>query len=391
MGVVLRVPVKFEKFGAVSFYDVSEVVGMYGLGLKGRGGVFSLNTHGLEEYASKTAIVVPVKDEDLSVFEGVIKAVPLASPLIIVSASSTSPIDVYEREVELAKLLNTLTGRRVVVVHQRDKAWVEALADTSLEDLVDSGGVRLGKGEGMILGVLVASWLKASYVGFIDSDNYIPGAVNEYAMSYYTGLAMASSRYSMVRVVWHYKGKLPTEDVIFRKRGRVSVNTNTVLNYALSSYRKIETEIVKSANSGEHAMSLELALKMPWAGRFAIETFELATLLESCYVGLELGFGECNFLPEGVKILQVETRNPHIHAEKGDTHLAQMAAESLGTIYYSALASDDVKVFIRRILIENYFYEDEPPTPLVYRLDNVDPHKVVSKYLAESRLALDAG
>lgn len=389
--VLLRPPSKFEVFGSVRFYDVCEVVSLSSMGVRGSSGVFGLDRDSLVDMASKTAIVVPVKNEDLWVFEGVVRAVPLASPLIVVSASSREPVDVYSHEVEVVKLISRLSGRRAIIVHQRDKAWVDVLAKAGLGDLLDGGNVRYGKGEGMILGVLIASWLGARYVGFIDSDNYVPGAVVEYAMAYYTGLAMLNSRYSMVRISWPYKGKLPTDDMIFRRKGRVSIHTNSILNAALSSIRRVETDIVKTANSGEHAMSLDLALKIPWAGGFAVETEELVAVLEQCYVDVEFKGEPCPMAPEGVRILQVETRNPHIHAEKGSEHLARMAAESLGVIYHSSLASNDLKVRIRATLIENYHYEEEPPQPRIYTLNHVDPGKIVSEYLSLSEMAMDIG
>jgi len=382
-------PSRFEVFGAIRFYDVSEVVSLDSMGIRGSGDVFGLSMDDLVDMASKTAIVVPTKDEDLWVFEGVLKAVPLASPLIIVSASSRGIVDVYSHEVEVVKLISRLSGRRAIIVHQRDKAWTEVLPEAGLEELLEDEGVRYGKGEGMILGVLIASWLGVKYVGFIDSDNYVPGAVNEYAMAYYTGLAMLDSKYSMVRIAWPYKGKLPTGDPMLRRRGRVSLHTNATLNLALSNIRKIETDIVKTANSGEHAMSLDLALKIPWAGRFAVETQELVAILERCYIDLEFRGEPCEMTPEGVRILQVETRNPHIHAEKGDEHIAKMVAESLGAIYYSSLANNDIKVKIRSTLIENYYYEEEPPHPRIYTLNNVDPRKVISDYFSLSKIAVD--
>lgn len=387
--MLLRIPVKFDRFGAILMYDVSEVVSLDNLGLVRGDTVFGLNRDVLLDYASKTAIVIPVKDEDLSLLEGVISAIPLASPIIIVSASSTDPVNVYKHELEIIKTHSKLTKRRAIVVHQRDEAWNEALSGTILEELLDSKGVRYGKGEGMVLGVLVASWLGARYVGFIDSDNYIPGSAHEYALAYYTGLAMANSRYSMVRIVWHYKSKMPPSDIILRKWGRVSAHTNSVLNKAITSYRRIETDVVKTANSGEHAMTIDLAMSIQWAGKYAIETYQLVYLLESCYLSLEFGERTCEMLPEGVKIIQVMTRNPHIHSEKGDEHIARMAAESLGAIFYSSLANSDIKTLIKSTLIENYHYYEDPPRPPIYSLEGVDPSKVISRYLMLSSMALD--
>lgn len=387
--MLLRAPVRFERLGAVTIYDVAEVVSLDNLGQGARDAVFGLDKEAMLDQAARTAIVVPVKDEDLNLLEGVISAIPTPSPLVLVSASSVEPIDMYSHEVEMAVSHGKISRRRVIVVHQHDPAWGEALAGTPLEGMLGERGVRGGKGEGMILGVLVAAWLGARNVGFIDSDNYIPGSVNEYAKAFYTALAMAGGRHSMVRIVWYYKGKMPPSEMLLRKWGRVSLHTNAALNKAISLHRKVETGVVKTANSGEHAMTMSLALSMPWAGGYAVETYELVHMLESCYLRLDIMPKGCRALPEGIKVLQVETRNPHIHAEKGESHISGMAAESLGTIYYSGMATEELRAYIRKVLSEHYYYEDEPPAPRIYDLPSADPAKIVSRYMSESRQALD--
>ncbi len=153
-----------------------------------------------------------------------------------------------------------------------------------MEPLLDEEGlVRKGKGEGMVLGVIAAAALGLDYMGFVDSDNYVPGAVHEYALAYYTAFTLASSgSHVMVRIKWPFKAKLETREIYLRKRGRVSQHTNTILNYALSLNKKIETEIVHTANSGEHAMDIKTALSMERAGGFAVESYKLVFLFEKC-------------------------------------------------------------------------------------------------------------
>lgn len=387
--MLLRVPVRFERLGAVTIYDVAEVVSLDNLGMAMKDVVFGLDKEAMLEQASKTALVVPVKDEDLNLLEGVIAAVPTPSPLVIVSASSIDPIDMYGHEVELARAHSMISKRRIVTIHQHDPAWRSVLAGTPLESMLGEEGVRGGKGEGMVLGVIAAAWLGASNVGFIDSDNHIPGSVNEYAKAFYTALAMMGGRYSMARVVWYYKGKLPPSEMILRKWGRVSLHTNSALNKAISMHRKVETGIVKTANSGEHVMTMALALSLPWAGGYAVETFELVHMLESCYFRLDILPRACRALPDGIKVLQVETRNPHIHAEKGESHISGMAAESLGTLYHSSFATEELRSYIRKILSEHYYYEDEPPAPRIYDLSSVNPSAIMSKYMSESKHAFD--
>ncbi len=385
-------PVKVEDYGAVRIYDVVRVLEVDGTGYRGGPrGVVWLDSQTVEDTAYRTGIVIPVKDEDLLTLENVIAAIPHASTVILASASSRKPVDKYAREVEVAKAIHAATGRRVVVFHQRDPAWGEALRGTPLEPLLDEEGlVRKGKGEGMILGVIAAAALGLDYVGFVDSDNYVPGAVHEYALAYYTAFTLASSNsHVMVRIKWPFKAKLETREIYLRKRGRVSQHTNTILNYALSLNKKIETEIIHTANSGEHAMDIKTALSMEWAGGFAVESYQLVFLFEKCWLGLQSGV--CPLAPPGIRVYQVETRNPHIHAERGDEHIAEMVATSMGTIYYSKLAGPEVRERIRDLL-KSYGLSEEPPRPRVYPPPgSADPSKVFSSFVAASKDAVILG
>ncbi len=374
---------RFELYGAVRLYERVRVLELYGVGAAGDG-VHVVTPSLLEEEAPRLAVVVPVKNDELLTLEGVISGIPHASPVIIVSASDREPVDRYRHELELARLVHERTGRQVMVLHQRDPAWRRALEGTPLESLLGEDGlVRYGKGEGMLLGLLAAAWLGARYVGFIDSDNYVPGSVSEYAVAYIAGFTMASSPRSMVRIKWPYKGKIAgvPGDVYLRRRGRVSMHTNRVLNLAISLLRGVETDIVQTANSGEHALTVELGLEMEWAGGFAVEPYQLVSLLEGCWLRRR----PCPSGGEGIDILQVETRNPHLHAERGEEHLVSMLATSLGTVYHSSLAQPRVREEIVQLLREQG-YQGEPPKPRVYPPPGREtPRKAMEALLAESR------
>jgi len=386
--LLMEYPYRFESYGAVRIHELAKVLEIDSLNHKGHRGVHTLDCEKQAEYASKTAIVIPVKNEDILTLENVISAVPHSSTVILVSASSREPVDRYSYEVDLAQSIYSATQRKIIVLHQQDPAWAHALEGTPLEDMLEEAGeggekkVRKGKGEGMLLGVLAASAIGAEYVGFIDSDNYVPGAAHEYAWVYYSGFALTQNPHVMVRIKWPFKGKLASSDLYLRRRGRVSQITNTVLNYALTRIKKVETDIVQTANSGEHALSIDLALKMKWAGGFAVEPYQYVYLLETCYLGLS--GGECRLTPDGVAIYQVEPRNPHIHAERGQEHIARMVAISLGTIYHSRLASDEVKERILKILANNYGITQEPPKPRVYDPYGIDPRKTFERFRQES-------
>jgi mannosyl-3-phosphoglycerate synthase len=42
-------------------------------------------------------------------------------------------------------------------------------------------------------------------------------------------------------------------------------------------------------------------------------------------------------MDKGIEIMQVETRNPHFHEDKGEDHLKEMILASLGSIYHSKI------------------------------------------------------
>ncbi len=381
---MLEYPQKFEEYGAITIFDLVRVLSIDALGFKGFKGVYALDYSHLEEIASKTAIVVPVKNEELFTLEGVLSSIPQLSLVILVSASARSPVDRYMHETDLAKIVNSSTKREIIVIHQKDPAWREALGDTHLEVMLSEEGVRDGKGEGMLLGVLIAAALGYDYIGFIDSDNYVPGAVHEYSWIYYLGFSFAESDYSMVRIKWPFKGKLASSDMYLRRKGRVSMITNSIINYALSLHKRVETDIVKTANSGEHALTTKLALSIKWAGGFAVEAYQIAYLFSACFLGLK--DNECRILPGRAKILQIEARNPHIHAERGEEHIREMIEQSLAAVYHSRLSTDDVKSMIRKVG-EEHGITEEPKSPLVYDPYGINTSKVYSKLMAYSNLA----
>ena len=355
---------EFESFGNLRIYRSSRVLELDGALAEGREGILVFSHEELTNMASRTAIVVPVKDEELIKLKGVVQGVPHASTVIVVSASRREPADAYKNEVDALRNIHELTGRRIIVTWQRDPAWAEALEGSPLEPMVDkeAGSVRYGKGEGMLLGTLLAHHMGFDSVGFIDSDNFSPGSVMEYARTYYAGFLATRSPLSMVRLKWPYKGKLESKEIPYlRKRGRVSTVTNEFLNTAISRLRGFETIIVETANSGEHALSTKLAVNMPWAGGYAVEPYQLVSLLERCWLQLE---PPCKDLKVPVEVVQLETLSPHIHSERGEEHIVKMLGISLATIYHSKLVEEELRSIIRERLFETGVREI--PTPRIY-------------------------
>ena len=335
----LDLPRYTERFGSISLHGVQRVYELDSGSSNGRPTSEAIRRIGNEEMSEierKMAIVIPVKGERLKLLEGVLSGIPHDCLTIIVSNSPRQPVDRYKLEKEALEQFNQFAEKNALIVHQKDPGLSEALREvgyTSIFGPVDM--VRNGKAEGMMIGMLLTKMAGKEYVGFIDADNYVPGAVNEYVKIYASGIAMSNTPYTMVRVSWIYKPKISETGVYFSKWGRVSEITNQYLNSLISYYTGFETEVMRTGNSGEHCMSMKLAELLTYSSSFSVETYEMVNLLEE--FGGIVPTENQEAMDKGIEVMQVETRNPHFHEEKGDIHLKEMIDGSLGCIYHSKI------------------------------------------------------
>lgn len=385
----INYPARFEIFGAVKIYELVKIHSLFAYGFESKPGVLGLSGfRDLEDVAYSTVFVIPVRDEEPLSLEGVLKAIPCQSPVIIISNSSMHPLNMYKIEVDIAKIVYKTTGRTVLVVHQKDKVVAEKLRDVLPEILDEESLVRNGKGEGILIGTVLADGLKARNVAFLDADNYVPSVALEYALIFYTVLGSSESKYRMARISWGHKAWSTAEDFYFRRFGRVSAVVNTVFNRVLSYKRRVETDIIKTSNSGEHAMSMEFAREIEYGSGFSVETQELISILEKCYVDLEKG--HCPALPENIEIYQVESLSPHIHAEKGEAHVAGMILESLSTIYHSRLPDERGKKYILDTMRDMGFVEEPIQLPK-YRYPSISARDFLESVITESNISMALG
>jgi mannosyl-3-phosphoglycerate synthase len=284
-------------------------------------------------------------------------------------------VDKFFLEQEAITNFCRFTRKQVLVVHQKDPTIAAAFAAAGYTDILDDKElVRNGKAEGMIMGSLLAKLMGRKYVGFVDSDNYFPGAVNEYVKEYAAGFHLNPSPYSMVRISWHSKPKVVENSLYFAKWGRSSRQTNQFLNMLVGHHTGFETEIVKTGNAGEHALTVDLAMSLDYATGYAVETFHYVHLLEK-YAGILEDGENTEDMHRMVKISQIESRNPHLHEVKGDEHVEDMIAASLSTIYHSKLCPESLRQEIERELQRrNYLKEGEELAPMrIYKsLDRMD-------------------
>jgi mannosyl-3-phosphoglycerate synthase len=367
----LDLPRYTERFGATSLHGVQRVYELdsgFDDGRTVSEYIVNVGNNQIADIERRMAIVIPTKGERLRLLEGVLSGIPHDCLTIIVSNSPRQPVDRYKLEKEALQQFNRFVGRNAFILHQRDPVISEVLHDVGYNSLLaPDGTVRSGKAEGMIIGMLLAKMAGKEYVGFIDADNYVPGAVNEYVKIFASGIAMSQTPYTMVRISWIYKPKISETGLYFSKWGRVSEITNQHLNSLVSYYTGFETEVMRTGNSGEHCMSLKLAELLTYSSGYAIEPYEIVNVLEE-FGGIIPTVNQ-DAMDKGVEIMQVETRNPHFHEDKGDDHLKEMVVGSLGTIYHSKICPPKVREKILEALRSKNMLEENQDPPIPHKIE----------------------
>ena len=376
----IEYPHRHERFGAVRIHETSQVIELDS-GLDGeedeaavQGRLVSLvPPRAVNAVERSMAIVVPTKNERRKVIDGVLSGIPHDCLIVLLSASEREPIDRYEIETGVLERFCHAAERSAVAVHQDDPGLADAVAQAGMTELLDGDRVRRGKGEAMIVAMMAAAAAGKEHVGFIDADNYVPGAVHEYVKVFAAGLHLAPTPYAMVRISWQSKPKIENGRLVFNRWGRTTHVTNRFLNLLLSTYNGFGTEVIRTGNSGEHAMTLELAKRMRFAGGFAVEPYELLDLFE------QFGGARPSPHPEVarslVDVFQVETRNPHFHEDKGEDHVGGMRLESVRALVGSTICPDPVREEIEAML----------------RGEGIDPSSVAPPYVYPAWEGADLG
>lgn len=299
----------------------------------------------LYEIERKMAVVVPVCGERIKLIEGALAAIPNHCLVIVVSNSPREPVDRFAMEERAITAYAGLTDKDVIVVHQKDPLLAEACAAAGYPELLDEHDlIRDGKGEGMMLATLLARLAGRKHIGFIDADNYFPGAVLEYIRAYAAGFALSNTPYTMVRICWHSKPKIMEDGLFFAKWGRTSRVTNRFLNRLISHYTGFETEVIRTGNAGEHAMSMALAMHLNYSTGYSIEPHHFIDMLEKFGGVVESPYPEV--MRDQVETFQIESRNPHLHEAKDEEHIVHMIHAALEVIFHSVLCPDSLRADI---------------------------------------------
>ncbi|KAK0623745.1 mannosyl-3-phosphoglycerate synthase [Immersiella caudata] len=341
----------------------------------------------LNKIHSQMAIIVPCKNEPTETINGVLKGIPRSCTIILVSNSNrTHSEDRYAEEVAMLQDF-CRNGRKALAIHQKDHVAAAAICHAGMPELLDaSGAIRNGKGEGMVLGLALIAALCCGiqYVGFVDADSKIPGSPHEYCRIYASGFAVSGhpspseDEHVMVRVHWSAKPKVREGRIDFSV---VEGRSSCVVNDWLNRFLKLlvwdgDAASVTTANAGEHAMTMSLALKMRMAGGYAIEPFHYVDLLER-----QLNFTATpNTSPPAsvvssipVRVMQIRSANPHFHNETEEDHITAMWGTGLSTIYHHLLGDTDnddkmadLKSKMEKFVTEKTGHMDSLHPPMVY-------------------------
>ncbi|MEZ4519340.1 MAG: mannosyl-3-phosphoglycerate synthase [Chloroflexota bacterium] len=159
--------------------------------------------------------------------------------------------------------------------------------------------------------------------------------------------------------------------------GRTSRSTNSFLNALLSEYTGFETEIIKTGNAGEHALTMELAMRLQYSSGYSIEPYHYINLFEQ-YGGLHGTNLDEDIIREHIEVFQIASRNPHMHdTDKGEEHIDEMTYAAMQVIYHSPICPKKLK---KRLLQEmrtlDLLEKKEKPLKVNYyypSLNRIDP------------------
>lgn len=322
----------------------------------------------LYERQKKMAIIIPMRNERIRLVEGVLTGIPNHCLTIIVSNSPRQPVDRFAIERDAFERFARFTGKRVVVVHQKTPLFAEAFRSAGYSYLLnDKGLIKNGKAEGMILGTMLAYLSGSEYLGFIDADNFFPGAVLEYIREYAAGFALSRSKNAMVRIFWHSKPKVVNDSLFFARWGRTSRHTNGYLNQMIGEYTGFETDIIQTGNAGEHAMTMSLAMLLGFSSGYSIEPYHFIDMFEK-FGGLEKRPIAPEVLEAPVEVYQIESRNPHLHdAAKGDEHIDGMTFAAMQVIYHSPICPPLLKArILKEMRALGYIPKKHEPPKVAY-------------------------
>ncbi len=345
---------RVERFGAVRIHELQRVVELdSGRSASGAG---TVPADEIGDVLRQMVIVVPCMDEPRRVIEGVLAGIPHDCLIVLVSNSERAPLDRFEIETQCVEEFCRLAERTAVVVHQGDPGLGAAFEAAGMPSLIDDAGlVRGGRGEAMLVGTAIAAMSGRAYVGCVDADNHVPGAVHEYVTAYAAGLRLAGGPYAMVRIPRHPRPVVREGRLFLDGAGGDAEIANYFLNRVLADRSGLTTEMIATGDAGERALSLPLALRLRTAGGRASGAYELVDLFTQ--------FGDPDVEP--VAVLQIEMRDSQSHDEVGGGGGPARWMDALAPLYHAPITPPAVREELARFVIDRGVAQP-PPREWIY-------------------------
>ena len=341
----------------------------------------------LNYFLSHTAFIISHKSESLETLLSVLWYLPVNSPIIIVTNCPEEERQTIEQGLKerLAQHKNTY------LVHQKDELVASLLGERGVSQILgDDGRVVNGKGEGIYIGTMCAAQLGyAEWVIYYDADNFVPSALLEYTMAMSKLFMAARSGRSYaedavilnechqqehvipdlhnIRICWSSKPELGNArqdvkpvgaDYLGETRtksvgslnstllGRCTRVVSPLFTSLLDGWFGIREYPVISSNAGEQGMTMQTAKTMRFSSGYSVETFQFLDLLYHA----SRWQGE----PKSATLQQYQSKSPHFHDKKDDSHIKKMIADSLGAfLLFEKFLPRNVKKHLKEVYQEH--------------------------------------
>ncbi len=319
----------------------------------------------LNYFLSHTAFVISHKSESVETLLSVLWFLPVNSPIIIVTNCPEE-----ERQTLESDLKERLKEHQhTYLVHQKDALIASIFKDSGVSQILgEDGRVVNGKGEGMYIGTMCAAQLGyAEWVVYYDADNFVPSALLEYTLAM-SKLFMAArvghartenavilnERHTHdaivpdlhnIRICWSSKPALGNANSDVKLLGRCTRVVSPLFTSLLDGWFGIRDYPVISSNAGEQGMTMRTATTIRFSSGYSVETFQFLDLLYHA--------SRWDVAPKCVTVQQYQSKSPHFHDKKEDTHIKKMIADSLGAFQlFKKFLPRNVKKHLREVYDE---------------------------------------
>ncbi|CAF3833181.1 unnamed protein product [Rotaria sp. Silwood1] len=317
-----------------------------------------LNTYG--QFLSRTAFAILHKSEPVDVLLRVLWFLPADAVIIVVTNCHLEQLDFFHSMISE----QTENCHRIYLVHQKNPQIALFLSRNGVDNIIGIDNLVIdGKGEGMYIATLIASFLKPSidWIVYFDADNFVPSSLLEYTITFCRLFTSQMHRQLLhnIRVCWYSKPILEddTNKILFRNMGRCSQVIASLINKLLHSLTKSDiNHVIVSSNSGEQAFTVKTAQTVRFASGYAVETFQMLDLFDLTQPSTI--HDQYNLL-----LQQYQSPSPHFHDKKDDRHIKQMIEESLGSFCHFPNFMTLIKNDLDHLCQEQAL---EPRVPKVY-------------------------